>query len=346
MRRTAARATAGALVALVFCGAPPPVTGANASVRVSALFSTPGEHDYAVPAGVTSLIVTAIGAAGQTVNGVRGGDGAVVAGTIAVKAGEKLFLYVNVGGGGGGSAGAFEAGATGGHGGGESDVRTCAEAAAGCGALGSADDPRLLVAAGGGGGAGYVGSEGGAAGTGAAPCSVGKSGAADGPSGLGASCTAGGGRGPQSGVPYVGTNGGPGEGGAGGAGYATEAEGAASNIQCGLSYNGGGGGGAGYFGGGGGDAGCADGGGGGGGGSSYAATSAGPPPGGRNIVVSRATITAPHGQAPSVSVSHDELTMPPPSSSGSFPVWVIPLALALLASVVAVVVRRQRRPAA
>ncbi|HWE08465.1 MAG TPA: glycine-rich protein [Solirubrobacteraceae bacterium] len=346
MRGATLRAAGGTVIALVFCGGSQVTTGATAIVRASTSFSIAGEHDYTVPAGVTSVIVTAIGATGQTVNGVGGGDGAMVTATVAVTGGGKLYLYVNVGGGDRGLAGAFEAGDPGGHGGGESDVRTCPETAAGCGALGSADDPRLLVAAGGGGAAGYAGSDGGAAGTSATPCAPGKAGAADGPSGLGASCTAPGGRGPVSDLPYVGADGGPGEGGSGGAGYKTEAEGAASIFRCGFAYNGGGGGGAGYFGGGGGDAGCGDLGGGGGGGSSYVAISSGTSPGGHNPLVSRATIRAARRQPASVSVSHDELTKPPPSSSGNFPLWVIPVALAVLAGVAALVVRRQQRPPA
>jgi len=151
--------------------------------------STGAEQCYVVPAGVSQLTTTAVGApggAGATGLGVvipgmlfsnapggAGGDGAVVNGRIAVTPGETL--YVEVGGAGapgqaitmdgpvfivapggfnGGGASGPSIGLDGGGGGGASDVRTCSSSAASCPGGGNTLTSRLLVAAGGAGGAG------------------------------------------------------------------------------------------------------------------------------------------------------------------------------------------------
>ena len=132
------------------------------------------EQTYTVPAGVTSVTITALGAAGGSGTDIfsgkysgAGGDGASVTATVPVSPGQ--VLYVEVGGQGGSPSippttqaacavdpPAFNGGGTdgegncGGGGGGASDVRTCAMTA--CPNV--TPDTRLVVAGGGGGGAG------------------------------------------------------------------------------------------------------------------------------------------------------------------------------------------------
>jgi hypothetical protein len=65
MRRATLCTTAGAVITVALCAVAPVVTGADTTVRVSTGFSSPGEHNFTVPAGVTSLIVTAIGGTGH-----------------------------------------------------------------------------------------------------------------------------------------------------------------------------------------------------------------------------------------------------------------------------------------
>jgi hypothetical protein len=223
---------------------------------------TGGEQSLALPAGVTSVSATAIGAAGG--NGTQdfssniavGGSGATASATLSVSSGQTLYIEVAgaptttgcypgtacVGGFNGGGSSHF-----GGGGGGASDVRTVSSSSAGTVAS------RLIVAAGGGGGgegfdsAGGRGGDAGTAGANAAP----DAGTAGG--------TAGG-----AGTPTAGGAGGSTSGGAGGAGQGGAGGG-----------NTGGGGGAGLFGGGGGGnlqlaGGGLTGAGGAGGGSSYA----------------------------------------------------------------------------
>lgn len=138
------------------------VLGFSASAFAeTATFSYTGhQQEFVVPAGVTTVGVTAIGGAGGTEGDdvARGGLGAVVSGDVSVLPGETL--YVEVGGlgslesagfNGGGYAGTgSDEGYAGGGGGGASDVRSVPTAEAG--SLAS----RLIVAAGGG-GAGYGG---------------------------------------------------------------------------------------------------------------------------------------------------------------------------------------------
>jgi hypothetical protein len=123
-----------------------------------------GQQEFKVPAGVTSIAVEAVGAAGAGAQGEvtvdkltfaaggAGGRGAVVTGQVSVTPGSTL--YVEVGGAGGQPTGGFNGGASseaglvsGGGGGGASDVRTISDTETAT-TLGS----RLLVAAGGGGG--------------------------------------------------------------------------------------------------------------------------------------------------------------------------------------------------
>lgn len=241
-------ALAGTLVSAAPAGA--------VTVPASQTFSATGaEQTFVVPAGVTSVRVTAIGGRGGAGYGsnVPGGAGAAVAGTVAVTPGQTLYVEVGANGSSANSGSfqpVFNGGAAagsgtspGGTGGGASDVRTVPRAQ-GPASLAS----RRLVAAGGGGGGGVIG-VGGAAGqpgtngnfsTGGGPGTA----AAGGAGGLGA----------QSGLP--GTAGGAGDGGGGG------------NAP---GHTGGGGGGGGLFGGGGGG-GADNSAGGGGGGSSLVPT--------------------------------------------------------------------------
>ncbi len=243
---------------------------------------TGAEQTFVVPAGVTSVEVEAVGAAGAdgelTVSGQLagpGGAGASVTGTLVVTPGE--ILYVEVGGvgqcNGSGSAGAGTQ-ARGGDGGGASDVRRVPvgdEGGTFCGAQSmSSLDSRMIVAAGGGGGGGGRSNDG----------STSEGGAAGQPGedewfafGGGAGTAVAGGAGGTGSLGADGGPGGPGTGGAGGA----------------SSAGSGGGGGGGLYGGGGGEGGdLAPAGAGGGGGSNLV------PPGGTETLAegpSRIVIT-------------------------------------------------------
>lgn len=257
---------------------------APASASTQTFTFTGDEQAYAVPRGVHSLHVVAIGAeggkgedsaTGATTGGV-GGLGARIEADLAVSPGQTLFIEVGGAGAPGKDrnllgAGGFNGGGTsnngdpaigqfssfrGGGGGGATDLRTCSRHAASCPAGKSSLETRLLVAGGGGGGGGIGGpggysSEGGLGGFGG-NCG---SGGIAGEGGLAGTSTAGGAGG--DGNP-MGT---PGSLGLGGS--------AALNT---LDVKPGGGGGGGYFGGGAGGSGCVAGGG--GGGSSFEAASA------------------------------------------------------------------------
>jgi Glycine rich protein/Bacterial Ig domain len=126
-----------------------------AVAQVTEFSYTGSEQTYIVPAGVSSIRLTAVGAPGggpQT--GLAAGRGAFVSGIVSVTPGQTL--YVEVGGTGGAPAGGFNGGGGGGGpgglgaygGGGASDVRTLPMSA------GPISSPsRLIVAAGGGGSA-------------------------------------------------------------------------------------------------------------------------------------------------------------------------------------------------
>ena len=240
-----------------FAATPPTVTETFAS--------TGAEQSFTVPAGVSSVGIEAIGAAGEAGlsfeghMGGAGGTGAVVIGQLPVSAGEVLYVEVAGHGFDGGGNGLFG----GGSGGDASDVRTVPMASAG------SPGSRLLVAAGGGGGGGvFFGSSGGPGGNAGSPGTNGTKAVNETSSvasaGGGAGTLTGGGAGGaacQFSGPWNGVSGTLGLGGNGGFGF-------------GAPQTGGGGGGGGYFGGGGGEGTCITTGpeatgGGGGGGSSF-----------------------------------------------------------------------------
>jgi Glycine rich protein len=230
---------------------------ASAGATTQTFTYTGSEQTFTVPAGVSTVHVTAIGGRGGKA-GAQGGSPAEVQGDLAVKPGQ--LLYVEVGGEGGGGSGpvnpgGFNGGGAGaGGGGGATDVRTAPRSA------GLFPDTRLIVAAGGG-GSGSFGTEG--AGPGGDAGEAG--GSIPNNEGGGAGTAGSGGSGGSGGCEF----GLPGELGLGGAGG-----------NCESSGIGGGGGGGGYFGGGGGGAGSSFGGGGGGGGSSLV------PAGGKSAIAS------------------------------------------------------------
>ena len=120
---------------------------ASAQQATVTLNYTGSEQQWTVPSGVTSVQVTAVGAAGGTVpttNGGHGGAGAQVSGTISVSPGQTLYVEVGGVGGqggsspataafnGGGAGGIYNAGTANIHdgaaGGGATDVRTSSAA--------------------------------------------------------------------------------------------------------------------------------------------------------------------------------------------------------------------------
>jgi hypothetical protein len=145
---------------------------AIATTAVSCTFGfTGGEQTFTVPAGVTSVRITTVGAPGASTATGSGGMGATVTATVPLPTGTTT-LYVEVGGKDAVNADNFNGGGQGGRlggsGGGASDVRTCSMSActafspagpSGCqprlsqGVPDSAcsPDPRLVVAGGGGG---------------------------------------------------------------------------------------------------------------------------------------------------------------------------------------------------
>jgi Glycine rich protein len=246
-----------------FAAPPPTVTESFASMGA--------EQSFTVPVGVSSVRVTAIGAAGEIAtstqlfehNNAQGGGGADVVGQLPVTAGEVLYVEVADNGFNGAGPGQGNGGA----GGDASDVRTVPR---GLDDSTESLESRLLVAGGGGGGGGTWneggGGRGGDAG-GRGDSSAGGFGFGGGASsaGGGAGTLTGGGAGGASCFatppePWFGANGALGLGGSGGQSH-------------GLQETGGGGGGGGYWGGGGGEGSCEfggpAGGAGGGGGSSF-----------------------------------------------------------------------------
>lgn len=239
----------------------------SSSALASAMTFTPGgEGEYAVPAGVTQVEVTAIGGAGEAGGeclfdgyraGSQGGAGAKARARIAV--GEAHTLYVRFGGGGSGgpASGCIPGGGAGGDG---ADVRSEPSSLA----------SRLIVAGGGGGGGSgdaafleIFGTFGGAGGSGS------EASGSDGLAGMykefGFVFPFGGGG--QGGGQALGGTGGSGSGCGGAAGQSgAEGSGGAGGAEGSCAVSGGGGGG--WFGGGGGG-GSNNAGGGGGAGSSY-----------------------------------------------------------------------------
>ncbi len=227
---------------------------------VSCSFASFGEQTFAVPAGVSSLKVVAVGAPGGS-GGSAGGLGATATASVAVTPGSTLYVEVgSAGNNGNGTAsnGGYNGGGTGGGsgegagGGGASDVRTisCGTDRVLCAAGGTSTSlASRLVVAGGGGGGGYSATYGGASGgSGGAADSAGGNGGGDpagdsGGGGGGAGTTAAGGAGGSAGVSVNngvdGSAGGAGSLGQGGDGGPSEAGGGGG----GGGYNGGGGGG-------------------------------------------------------------------------------------------------------
>jgi hypothetical protein len=267
---------------------------------------TGSEQTFAVPSNISSVSVSATGAAG---GGTLGGFGATVSGTVAVPAGSTL--YVEVGGIGSDTSGGFDGGGSpgsgsvstpaGAGGGGASDVRTvsCADPCMDAGSLAS----RLIVAAGGGGSGGLGLGAGAIAGGGAAG-----SNGADGRSTVDQGGGGGGGAGSTGGT--AGLAGSPGAGGTAGAPGTQGAtgHGGAGGPGSGSTTTGGGGGGGDVGGGGGGSGafatGSIGGGGGGGGGSSLV-----PSGGETGVAADRAdgsvtiTYTVPDTTAPTISIT-------------------------------------------
>lgn len=244
---------------------------AQATVTKTADYDAAGQYAFTVPAGVTSISVTAIGAAGGANCAAPGGKGAKLAATVPVTPGELLEVTVGEAGvdrpcftgegasvatlGGGARGGASGSWLAGSAGGGATSLRHPSF-------VPEPEWQSSLVVAGGGGGAAESSGAGGSGGD------AGEAGGA------------------ASGS-YAGHGGQPGELGAGGAGGAGEPDciggglgesGATGALGVGghggdfTSVGAGGGGGGGFYGGGGGGGGCR--GGGGGGGSSFAAAAA------------------------------------------------------------------------
>ncbi len=278
---------------------------------------TGGVQTYTVPALVSVINVTVIGASG----GGNGGLGARYTSSLAVTPGQVLNLYVggagtatsgvNVGGynGGGGEFGNF---GNEGSGGGASDIRVAPYA------LGN----RLIVAGGGGGQGGYAGGNGGnsglvgvAGGAGQPPCT----------GGGGGTGVAGGVGGTPNGACGFGVSGVLGVGGNGGA----------------CAYGGGGGGG-GYYGGGGGgsdsDPCCADAAGG-GGGSSFCLFTGGTcvvntAAGNGTIIICAPSLPAPNNTTPGQNLTFcaGNTTTLTASGSGTITWFSVPVGGAVLAT--------------
>ena len=232
-----------------------------AASATTTTFDTPGEHNWPVPAGITSITVTATGGGGGGGENAAGGAGGVVTTQLTVTPGTSLALFV----GGGGAGGDTDINGPTGSGGGASTVFI-------------EGIPQLV--AGGGGGASYshpggagCGDDGGGSGAGT-----------DGGGGKGGSkggSTPTGGAGGAAGLGDTaglneGSAGGTGAGGPGGANGLASPGAGGLGIGAGTGGNGGfyedgtewggGGGGGGYGGGGGGGTGSGSDGGGGGGG--------------------------------------------------------------------------------
>lgn len=121
----------------------------GAAAETSVFTATGFEQTFQVPAGVTQLTVTAVGAQGASSGGAAGGRGAVVTAGFAVTPLQTLYMEVGTAGTGAGFNGGGSP-----RGGGASDVRTLP--ASGVGTL----DSRIAVAAGGGGaGANFAGKD-------------------------------------------------------------------------------------------------------------------------------------------------------------------------------------------
>lgn len=218
---TAATASVAMPVALLVGMAQP----ADAAVITKTFSLTGGQQSFPVPAGVTSIDVTATGGHGESGTSAAPGRAATVTGTLAVTPGQTVVVMV--GGNGNSAAAGFNGGGMGGNGtatgGGASDVRIG----------GSGLAARKLVAAGGG-GAGAFDAPGGNAGadgstSAALGCTGGKKGTASAGGAGGTNAPAGSlGQGGNGGSNSYGTYWGGGGGGGlygGGGGGASEAGG-------------------------------------------------------------------------------------------------------------------------
>jgi hypothetical protein len=212
---------------------------ASAADTVSLKFDQPGEHEFVVPAGVTSLNVRAIGEQGgygKRDDGtlISGGYGGDVSGRVFVTPGRSYWIEVGVGGSKGGSGPL-----PGGDGGGASVFRVCRRTDTFCKGFGSVPQSRVIVAGGGGGTAGgrtTTAGKGGNAGVAGATSELAVR---------------------EEWLSHGGGAGTDAQGGAGGTGFA--ANGLSGALELGGnggsgSFAGGGGGGGGYYGGGGGGA--------------------------------------------------------------------------------------------
>jgi Glycine rich protein len=275
-----------ALAVVVFCG----LLGAEGAwAATTQNFANPGDHPYTVPAGVKSLTVTAVGAAGGNCTPAHGGSGATITATVPVTPGEALVVGVA---GPGGACNGTAPGGFGGGGAGGPDSTSGGPGAGGGGASVVApgtSSPELaqalVVAAGGGGSTVFSGPgiNGGDAGSPGSDGSVMGSGGGPGTQSTGGS---GGAAGSDAQAGFSGTFG---TGGAGGYG----------EMVSGVSTGGGGGGGGYYGGGGGGGGGELGNSGAGGGGSSYViagATNVSGPTltsGGAEVVITTSETVAP-----------------------------------------------------
>ncbi|HSZ69960.1 MAG TPA: choice-of-anchor D domain-containing protein [Solirubrobacteraceae bacterium] len=240
---------------------------ALATATATTSFASPGVYDFTVPAGITSIAVTVVGAAGGTGCGSTSGEGASVSATLPATPGELFEVGVGapgestscvgaahidggLGGGGNGGEG-FDPSLFGGGGGGASALALSSPSP------GFQSESELIVAGGGGGGGQEysAGGDAGSAGTAGTYAPFGGGGGAAGTQTGGGAGGTGKGNCVGGGTPASGSAGSLGLGGRGGT--FSEPQGAGA----------GGGGGGGYYGGGGGGSGCR--GGGGGGGSSF-----------------------------------------------------------------------------
>jgi hypothetical protein len=291
MRRAVLACVSLGAVSLVLAGASgaAPSCATSSGTTTCTFSSTGSEQSFVVPAGVTSIQVTAIGGKGAGghpgSNNGTGGFGATVSGTIPVTSGETLYVevagngqvgttFADGGGFNGGGNSGFHALNAGGGGGGASDVRTTS-CAGSCPGSSSSFGSRLLVAGGGGGGGADAAVNGGAGGAAGSSPQAGADGTdysgyagSRGRGGGAGTPTQGGtgGAGGSAGVPVgTGTDGDAGQGGSGQLTIYTQAIGGGG----GGGYYGGGGGGSGGW-----NGGTVAGGGGGGAGSSFADPSA------------------------------------------------------------------------
>src|SRR5690242_19348944 len=91
----AASALAAAAAALALAGP------AGAATQAGVTFDTPGEHALTLPGYVSSVTITAVGAAGGSNSAAAGGSGARATGTVDVSPGQTLYAVVGGAGGNG-----------------------------------------------------------------------------------------------------------------------------------------------------------------------------------------------------------------------------------------------------